>query len=296
MNESQLQFEIAGTFLEPILLWTNEHGDRPDRSAGFDEHDVLEAMNFFAEHKLISDEFDLGGSWDLLARGRRIAEQIVESRTSGLLRAEAVEKSLLWFISDEKRTATGEIIGRDVQGIAVTEGEHADAVAAMHRAGLISGVESFGYDGLTHPEATALGRRRMHQQGVPSDPTSDGGTTINNDNRFQNKIKGDVGQVATGVNVTQTGNYATFDKRTGEAREKVSQLRELLSEIEDVPESINSAFQELEAVSARPESDQSAWKIAAGAFSMALLTKAGEESYVKVMEAVGALGQLLGAA
>lgn len=295
MNDVQLLAEISGTQFEPMLTWAHLNEDDPNAESPFDAEAAHEGTVFFLHHKLVGEDFPATGPFGLTGRGHRLAEQLIESRRSGPLRVEAVERSLLKFIEEHEPSGTQDFIGKTIEDVVVTEKEHDVAVVALLDSQCIKGEHSPGYVALFRPEITPQGRRALRSPGVPSDILNNGGPIINNDNRFQNMVTGDVGQVAAGVNVTQSGNYVTFDKRTGEAREKVVQLRELLSEIEDVPESISSALQQLEAVGASPEAGQPAWRLAVGTFSMALLAKAGEESYLKVMEVAHALGQLIGA-
>ncbi|TYC96618.1 hypothetical protein FQ377_13580 [Arthrobacter echini] len=286
MNDAQIQAQIVGTPLEPILLWTREHGDRPDHSGGFDQHEVVEAMEFFARHKLISDEFSVAAGWDLLPKGRRIADAIIESRTSGALRDDALEKGLLRFITEQHPDATEKFIGQLVEGIAVTKTEHADTAETLRAGGHIIGTEAYGYDGLSGPKVTGSGRRRMRRPGLPGGSGSDGVTTIYDNSRTLTN-NGQMGVGAVGDDITQSGN--TFIAQTPEIGAILKELRTLLVEVGDTPPRAREALDDMELEVRSTSGSVPALQAAYGAFVGSVAAKLGEESYSGISDLVTTL-------
>lgn len=290
MSDAQLLSILASVPAGDMLVWAYENGDKQGATHDFDDEENLEATRFFLTHELLdSEEQPLSGSWSLTTRGRRIAQQLIESRRSGPLRRAAVQKAVLRLVDDEP-SSTDDILGQDVDGIEVTEKEHQRAVIALREWNLIKGTGSWGGDGLLRPTITPLGVEAMDDPRTPIDFMRHGGTTIY-DNSKNLTNNGQMGAGAVADQVSQSD--ITFNASNSEASEILAEIKAQLEHLQDVPEEAWPALNRLEEEAQSTATTTSRLQAGYGAFMGAIAAKLGDESYSGLRDLVVTLGSMI---
>lgn len=289
MSDAQLLSALASVPAGDALVWAYENAGKRGTRHDFDDQDYLEATRFFLANELLDEERPVSGPWLLTARGRRLAEQLIESRRTGPLRRAAVQKAILRLVDDEP-SATDDIVGQDVNGVEVTEKEHGRAVVALREWNLIKGTGYFGGNGLVRPTITPLGVEAMDDPRTPSDFIQHGGTTIY-DNSKNLTNNGHMGVGAVADHVTQRD--ITINVSNSEAGDLLADIRAQLEQLRNVPEEAWPALEKLEIEARSTATTTSRLQAGYGAFMAAIAAKLGDESYSGVRDLVVALGSMI---
>lgn len=290
MNDPQLLSVLASVPAGDMLVWAYRNADKQGATHNFDNEDNLEATRLFLTHELLDNEDrPLSGPWLLTARGRRIAQQLIESRRSGPLRRAAVQKAILRLVDNEP-SSTDDIVGQDVDGIEVTEKEHRRAVVALLEWHLIKGTGSWEGDGLLRPRITSLGVEAMDDPRMPTDFIRHGGTTIY-DNSKNLTNNGQMGAGAVADQVSQ--NDIRVNITNPETSELLTSIRAHLERLRDVPDEAWPALDKLEEEAQSTSTTTSRLQAGYGAFMGAIAAKLGDESYSGLRDLVVTLGAII---
>lgn len=289
MSDAQLLSALASIPAGDALIWAYENSDKRGARHEFDDQDYLEATRFFLAHDLLDEERPVSGPWLLTARGRRLAEQLIESRRSGPLRRGAVQKAILRLVDDEP-ASTDDVVGQEVEGIKVTEKEHQRAVVALQQLRLIKGISYPGTGGLLRPTITPHGVEAMDDPRTPTDFIRHGGTSIyDNSKNLTNNGQMGVGAVADKVSQSDIRVNIT----NSEASEILTSIRAHLEQLQDVPDAAWPALDKLEEEAQSTSTTSSRLQAGYGAFMGAIAAKLGDDSYNGLRDLVVALGAMI---
>lgn len=289
MSDAQLLSSLASGPVGDALVWAYENSDKRGARHQFDDQDYLEATRFLHAHELLDEDRPLSGPWLLTARGRRLAEQLIDSRRSGPLRRAAVQKAIL-RLADNEPSGTEDIVGQPVDGNEVTEKEHQRAVQALQEWNLIKGMSYPGVNGVLRPTITPLGVEAMDDPRTPTDFIRHGGTTIyDNSKNLTNNGHMGVGGVADQLSQSDI----TINMCNTEAGDLLANIRAQLEQLQDVPEEAWPALENLELEAQSTATTTSRLQAVYGAFMAAIGTKLGEASYSGLLDLAGALGSMI---
>lgn len=294
MNEQQIIKDLSESPHEEALIWASKQDGSPTGNPpGFVDGQRSETHRIFIAYGLIMSEHSLGYEWTLTPLGRRVAQKLETSMQSGPRRRSAVQKAMLNFFDDHQPDIAEEFINEQVDGLPATSREFKEAFEALTEWKFITSTY-VDHGKHTHARVTTSGREAKDDPRSPSDSHQNRGTTINNDNR--NHIEnngGTIGNAGVGAHVVQIGN--TFNsQQLSDLRMSISELKTMLSEIGDAPETVTSAVAQMEIESSSPDPTPSKLQALLGTAMAGLATRMGEETYQPLVEGFGRVAALLG--
>ncbi|MBT9273628.1 hypothetical protein KMZ32_06010 [Phycicoccus sp. MAQZ13P-2] len=296
MDEDQIMWRIQGTDSEAVLLAAHYAVQPLARGAALAAASTTqagqEAIMELEDFKL-AETVRASAHLAVTARGHRVAEKILASRSGGKLARDALRRTLLRWLADNPKVSSTEKFVESPSaaalGFQVTDNDVENEAEFLAENNLIKGIGVAQSRHAIRPSITMEGREALDDPGTIWDFIKRGGVS---QHVYNNQFEGAVAAITQGSNVNHMETHQT-NVTTAERAVFSQRLAAVLEALpDDAPADLRECLTDLEA-SARDDavSKPSLLARASQAFVIAASTEAGREIMQQLGHAVSVISQ-----
>lgn len=262
MDVRGIMSEIRGSQIEDVLvqvatLGGSSHLQPIEQALGIDRRDLGGVSKDLRDLGLAHRETSMAGEVDLTHHGKRVAEEVRQSRAHGQYRVDAVQVALLQWLQTASPKSVDEFIGHDdatAYGQDFSEAELVEAAQYLEHKDLIRGIAASGSPTVLRPDLTPEGRAVL-RSGRPVSEALGAATPPSFVDRSNSTTVGgnNYGAVQTGTGNEQHMTVTLTQQQRGDVSEEVASLLQQLEDRQvEGAQPLREALQELRTLSESP--------------------------------------------